>query len=337
MKNGREQSPLMLCLLSVLTTVMVIVVILAKRQGRQINTVDYMTPPANTLESPLEKWQEGVIEYDGKQYKYNSNLKIYLLMGVDKNGVVETAEDYTSGGQSDANFLLVADPDKMELSVFSINRNTMTDVVVYTEYGDILGTSPQQLCLQHAYGDGRKLSCNLSMSAVSKLFNNIPIDGYMAINMGGIPALNDSIGGVEVEVLPGAKDFNEGEHVNLMGKQAYDYLHDRDVDLFNSASLRQKRHEQYINAYLQKVKDMRSQGFGASAVASMYDSVVDYMVSSVDFTSLVSELLEYEYDDSRMYIVPGEMKQGELWEEYIVDDEDFYDMIIQVFYTEADN
>ena len=37
-----------------------------------------------------------------------------------------------------------------------------------------------------------------------------------------------------------------------------------------------------------------------------------------------------------MYIVPGEMQQGEVWEEYIVDQDEFYDLIMEVFYKKVE-
>ncbi len=60
-----------------------------------------------TQDSGQEKWQEGVVAYQGKEYLYNTDIKTYLMMGVDINGPVQQSSDYTQGGQSDALFLLV--------------------------------------------------------------------------------------------------------------------------------------------------------------------------------------------------------------------------------------
>jgi hypothetical protein len=46
--------------------------------------------------------------------------------------------------------------------------------------------------------------------------------------------------------------------------------------------------------------------------------------------------MQYEYDDSRMYTVPGETVEGGNYEEYQVDDDALYDLIIQVFYKEVE-
>lgn len=82
-----------------------------------------------------EKWQEGTITYKGKDYHYNSNLRVFLMMGIDNDDPVATAPDYVSGGQSDAMFLLIVDSLNQKLQVISINRNTMTDIKLCDEEG----------------------------------------------------------------------------------------------------------------------------------------------------------------------------------------------------------
>ncbi len=99
-------------------------------------------------------------------------------MGIDRDGVVENAYDYQSGGQSDAMFLLVTNPRSMELKVVAINRNTMTEVQMFDKDGASLGKHTAQICVQHGFGDGKKYSCNLAANAVKNLFYQIPIDGY---------------------------------------------------------------------------------------------------------------------------------------------------------------
>ena len=41
-----------------------------------------------TQDSGQEKWQEGVVAYQGKEYLYNTDIKTYLMMGVDIDGPV---------------------------------------------------------------------------------------------------------------------------------------------------------------------------------------------------------------------------------------------------------
>ena len=98
-----------------------------------------------------EKWQEGTVTYKGKDYRYNSNLRVFLMMGIDNDDPVATASDYTNGGQSDAMFLLVVDSLNQKLQVISINRNTMTDIKLCDQEGYSMGTIQGQICLQHAF------------------------------------------------------------------------------------------------------------------------------------------------------------------------------------------
>lgn len=288
----------------------------------------------------LGKWQEGIISYNGRKYLYNNENRIYLFLGIDKDDPVEKAPDYISGGQSDAMFLLVTNAAENTLSVVSINRNTMTNIETYSDQGTKLGTRTMQICLQHGYGDGMKLSCSLTMDAVSHLFYNLPIDGYLALNMGGIPMMNDSVGGVEVEVLqdlsyPDAGvELTAGDRITLNGTEAYYYLRGRDINEFDSATYRLRRQEQYITSYLGKLKEYM--GNSSSKALDVYNAISDYLVTNMSATEIITELAGYDYDPERLYTVPGETVMGEIYEEYYVDEDALYDLIINVFYKEAE-
>ena len=58
------------------------------------------------------------ITYNGKKYKYNSDLRTMLFMGVDKNEVVTVKENTGRSGQSDCLVLLVLDTDKKDNYAF---------------------------------------------------------------------------------------------------------------------------------------------------------------------------------------------------------------------------
>ena len=289
----------------------------------------------------LEKWQEGDVSYQGKSYRYNSDIHTYLMMGIDKDEPVAQAKDYISGGQSDAMFLLVTDSKNQTLKVISINRNSITPIEVYDENGYSLDTIDAQICLQHAYGDGKKLSCMRSVDAVSQMFDNIPISGYLAMNMGGIPLMNDAIGGVELTALQSISVPDEGIHIKmgqtltLNGQEAYYYLKGRDTHEFGSATKRLRREEQYIIAYMDKLKGIS--GGNAAGVVDIYDSISDYLVTSVDFTSLITELMDYDFSQNQLYTVPGETVAGEpvdgqTYEEYHIDEDGLKKLIMEVFY-----
>lgn len=40
-------------------------------------------------------------------------------------------------------------------------------------------------------------------------------------------------------------------------------------------------------------------------VTEIYNSVSDYLVTSVDFTSMIEQLMNYSFSEDQMYTVPG--------------------------------
>jgi LCP family protein required for cell wall assembly len=287
----------------------------------------------------VEKWQEGAVRYNDKVYRYNTAIKTYLFMGIDVDGKVQKAADGISGGQSDAMFLLVCDSGNEKMSVIAINRNTMTDVDVYDKDSKFVGTYNLQICLQHAYGDGMRVSCLRSVDAVSSLFYDIPISGYIALNLDGIPILNDSVGGVTVQVLNdisyASKDveLHEGDIVTLTGDEAYAYLRYRDTSKFGSADARLNRQMEYIGAFFKQAKSKIKTSDDAMKV---YNSLEDYMVTSLDFSKLVDELLDYGLDESDIYSLEGETIKATTFEEFHVDEDALYELILNIFYNEVD-
>lgn len=333
LNRKKQNNVIYLLFIALLVAVLAIILVLALKKRTPVEAANESVQFDDT-EADAEKWQEGVISYNGKRYKFNNNIRTYLYMGIDNDDPVKTAPDSVSGGQSDAMFLLVVDEKEEKLSVLAIHRNTMADVDVYDKDGNFQGTYKLQICLAHGYGDGMRTSCSRSVDAVSRLLYNLPINGYLALNMGGIPMLNDAVGGVTVEVLNDLDNpsrgvsLKEGETVTLNGDEAYVYLRSRDTKEYDSASVRLKRQIQYIENFMEKGKNL---SIGSATQA--YNATSDYIVTNIDFASLAEEVLSCEFDSSRMYEVPGEVTMGETYEEYYVDEEALYEMIIEIFYV----
>ena len=289
-----------------------------------------------TENSMAGKWSEGVIEYNGTKYIYNSSNRVYLLMGVAKEGPATRGEDYVHGGQSDAMFLLITDKEKQKISVVPINRNTMTDIRLCDLNGNYYGTFKAQICLQHGYGDGLKGSCQKTAEAVSKLFDGIPINGYIAMNMDAMMILNRLAGGVTVEVLEDV-DYDRfdvhlkaGETVTLTDEQAYAYLRKRDTKEFGTADRRLEREKQYALALYEKLKE--AAGGDKSKALDMYAELEDYIVTNIVFADVAEDLMRYGFDESNMYEIPGETVQGKNLEEFYIDKNALYDIIISILY-----
>lgn len=283
-------------------------------------------------------WKEGWVKYNGQVYAYNEDILTFLVMGIDKNRDVKEVEEGTNGGQADALFLVVLNPHDNSLSVIGINRNTMTDISVYDDNGAYVNTIKAQIAVQHGFGNGVEESCEYQVNAVQHLFYEMPVHGYAAINMSAIGPLTDMVGGVDVVALEDIKSGNstvikEGEEVHLEGDLAFAYIHNRDTKEFGSADHRLERQKQFITTYLQKVKQKTKEDIGFPI--SVYQSIAPQTVTSLtvdEMTYLVSIAKDYSFDENYLYTLKGETKQGDVFEEFYVDETDLFELILKIFY-----
>lgn len=283
-------------------------------------------------------WKEGWVKYNGQIYAYNEDILTFLVMGIDKNRDVKEVEEGTNGGQADALFLVVLNPHDNSLSVIGINRNTMTDISVYDDNGAYVNTIKAQITVQHGFGNGVEESCEYQVNAVQHLFYEMPVHGYAAINMSAIGPLTDMVGGVDVVALEDIKSGNstvikEGEEVHLEGDLAFAYIHNRDTKEFGSADHRLERQKQFITTYLQKVKQKTKEDIGFPI--SVYQSIAPQTVTSLtvdEMTYLVSIAKDYSFDENYLYTLKGETKQGDVFEEFYVDETDLFELILKIFY-----
>lgn len=288
-----------------------------------------------------EDWQQGDIRYNGIHYRYNEDILTFLFMGIDRMTEVKEAENGQDGGQSDAIFLLVLNPHKKEISVIGVPRDTMTDVEMYYEEGTYWKTAKTQLAVQHGYGDGAEVSCERSRDAVSRLFYGLPIHGYCAINMGAIPLINDAVGGIELEAVEtlNFKDFKikEGEKIHLKGMDAYYYLHNRDINSFNSAGRRLERQKQYLTAYAKAAMDKIKEDL--TFPVTLYNTLSKYMVTDIsldEISYLATQAAGYGFSGENLRSLAGATVQGEIYEEFYPDEKALYELILDVFYEEVE-
>lgn len=285
-------------------------------------------------------WEEGWVRYDGKIYEYNEDILTFLVMGIDKEGKVKESKDSVSGGQADALFLVVANPDKKSIEVIAVNRDTMTEIQMYG-YNENNQKVVAQIAAQHGFGDGLEKSCELTRDAVSKLFYDLPIHGYVSINMGAISRLNDAIGGVNVTVMEDMtkvkKSWNEGTDITLEGKDAYTYIRWRNMNEFESSRNRLARQKQYVGAFVNKAKEATKQDI--TLPITLYSELSKYMVTDIkveEVAYLVSQLLDYEFKADAIYTLEGTTQMGEKHEEFYPDKDALKQLMIDVFYREVE-
>lgn len=280
--------------------------------------------------------------YNGHKYLRNKNISSTLLMGIDKRNENSNTEIYGEGGQADAIFLLALDTQTGKGTVFGISRDTMADINVYDTNGTFTGTKKMQLCLAYGYGNGKEESCKNMAVAVSRLFYGIPINSYAAIDLDGISILNDAVGGVTVTVPDDLSKFDpaltKGACVTLQGNQAETFIRSRDTSIGpDSNTFRLQRQQEYVNAYIPQAIAKTKEDI--STPINIFNSVQDYANTNIDapkVTYLASEFVQNGFSTEQMLTVPGEAKMGDKYAEYHINNEEFYEMILSVFYTRAD-
>lgn len=302
--------------------------------------------PSLELEMAGEEYDDDVVLYNGVPYKYNEDILTFLVMGTDSLEPLpkpDEIEDYTLGGQADTLFLVVVNPHIREIQVIAINRNSMTEIDVYDKENNYVRTDLLQVCLQHGYGSGLEDSCERQVQTVSRMFFDLPIHGYLAMNMAAVPILNDCVGGVTLEVMediPWGTDViaqGKGNTVTLEGMDAYYYLQYRDVEVFDSASMRLARQKQYLNAFAhQAIMETKK---NITFPLDVINAISDYMVTDINtskVTYLATTYIGYSFNINGIYSLQGEtMIGGGGFEEFYVDDDALYDLIINLFYEEV--
>lgn len=288
-------------------------------------------------------WQADWVRYNGQVYDYNEDIITFLIMGIDKDDeVVQKMDGGVYGGQADALFLMVLNPHDQSIKIIGINRNTMTDVDMYDEYGRYQNTVISQIALQHGFGDGMEQSCLYQVKAVSNLFYQLPIHGYAAINMSAIPVLNDQVGGVDVTVLEDLTQFDkslkEGARVHLEGKTAFYYVKGRDTNVFASNDSRLLRQKQYLTAFIDTARSMTRDD--PNAAVELFSSITNMMVTNItadEISYLAPSISSYSFDQNDIKVIEGQtIKNGE-YEEFYIDEDDLYKTIIDIFYEKVDD
>lgn len=298
---------------------------------------------ANTSQPEMGDRQEesGLVSRNGKKYKYNEDMINILCMGIDKTSdLSDEAAASGENGQADTIFLLTLNTKEKKMALIGLSRDTMTAIRTYDYQGNYVGETINHLGLAYAFGDGKEESGKLMTEAVSKLLYEMPIHGYVAVNMNAIQKLNDSVGGVQItlteDMVLNGETFTKGKTLRLSGEQASSFVRMRDTMQEGSNNLRMERQKQYALAFINEAK--REIKKNITVVAALYQDLSEDMVTSIglDETVYLASLLpemNFQMDDIRM--VQGEIRQGSVYEEFYVDEDALLDLIFEEFYTEV--
>ena len=301
------------------------------------------------VDEAARRRREGWIQVDGQWYSPKTDIETLLVIDVDQTEPFADSGSYNNDGQADFLMLAIFDRKQKEMTVLHINRDTMTEISVYDRNGLYAGTQTAQIALAHAYGDGMEKSCENTVNAVSQLFYGLPIHGYCALNMEVVPLLNDAVGGVDVVIPESAAGadmgingtrhktgWKTGQQVHLMGNDAYTFIRYRDTDQAQSAEARLERQKTYLQAFIaQAVNAVKSD---LTLPLTLYTTISPYMVTDItaqEAVHIASEAVSYSFSGENLYSMEGEVRMGEIFEEFYPDETALYELILQVFYEEV--
>lgn len=285
-----------------------------------------------------ENERDDLIVYDGKKYQYNDHLSNYLFMGIDTREPIEGYENRGNSGQADAVFFVSYDRAKQTIQCLAIPRDTITTIHILNPEGTDMGYSQDHLSLQYAFGDGKEESCSLMKEAVSNMLYGVPILGYCAINMDGIPVAVKTVGDVELTVPNDSlesvnPEFKEGAEVLITEENAEQFVRYRDVNVSHSAISRTERQKVFLKVFAQKAKE-DSEG-NTTLIVDMYEALEPYMVTNMG-NDVFAKLLQAKFDsDSGIVDVPGAKVQGTSFDEFHVDDNQLFELVLRMFYKEV--
>ncbi|CDC93766.1 putative uncharacterized protein [Firmicutes bacterium CAG:227] len=285
-----------------------------------------------TSQAEVSQASDDTIEYNGHKYEYNTDLENYLFIGVDKKEEVTLQDTPGTAGQADCVMILSANKQTKKVKVLQVSRDSMTDVDIYDANGNYYTSVRAQIATQYAYGDGKQSSCLAMEKTVSELLYDLPIAGYVSLDIAGIHAINDAVGGVTITVPEDYtyidSAFQKGAEITLTGDLAELYVRYRDINQEGSNNERMRRQTQYIPALISTIRKNTS---GIASYYNLYkDVLAPYMVTDLGETQ-IDRLSSYELEEETEY-VPGEVVPGEVNEEFHVNEEQLRDLLINMFY-----
>lgn len=295
--------------------------------------------PSPPKPSPTPEFSgKATIEHKGKQYVLKEDVFSILFMGIDTTDAKQYDQIGFNSNQADSLILAVIEPSADAISFINIPRNTLTAVKQLDVNMNYARTTLSPICIQHAFGDGAALSCELTREAASNLLYGVSINRYVALNLDGLFKANDAIGGVTVKLLDDMTEFNskmkKGETYTLNGKDAQIYVARRLGKNLDGKNLtRVNRQVQYYKAFFTKAKDELQQSpmFALDLYNSMKDSMhTDLTTDEVIYLS--KTVIRMDMNEDRIHTLQG--TADEQTDDFYVDDDALKDLLIDVFYSE---
>ena len=282
------------------------------------------------------RYEETQVEFQGETYRLRSNLTAILFLGIDQAAREPGEADGRSGGNADFLRLVVVDSNEKTVSQIQIDRDTVAMAPTLNLIGQRTDAQPMQIALSHSFGDGKNESCELTVEAVSGLLLDIPIPYFAALNLDGIEALNDFVGGVTVTV---EDDFSgidpamvQGTSMRLTGKQAETFVRNRRDLPVGTNEARMARQQAYLTGMIEIIQENLKQD--KEYIGRLFDALSPYLVTNLSRAQMVNTAWKArDYGQQPLRVIPGSRRIGGTgYAEFIPDEEALRQIILSVFY-----
>lgn len=201
-------------------------------------------------------------------------------------------------GLTDTMLLLRFDPEKRKLSVLSVPRDTRTYIA---DHG------MTKINEANYYGGPA-----LSAKSVSELLGGVGIDRYVTINVQGVEALIEALGGVTVHVPRDMKYQDDSQHLYINLKAGRQHLNgDQTLQLLryrydeNGDIGRIQRQQMVMRALMEQALN--------PATVARFPKILSVVQSHIDTNLTVEELValvgfgtQVNRSNTKMLMVPGE-------------------------------
>ena len=222
------------------------------------------------------RWiDDNTVYIDSELYGFDHRMETYLFIGTDNSGNLVTykgletdadstgadsearGEENYQGGMADYLLLLVMDHTTDTYGAIAIDRNTITEVDMLDENGELFGVKDMQICTSHWYGRDGEESAENTAKAVRNLLGELEyIDGYFVRNMQEIELLNHTVGGVTLTIEDDMENvdpaFVKGSTITLTDEQAEKYLRARMAVGEGDNASRMRRQQTYMESFFIK-------------------------------------------------------------------------------------
>ena len=278
------------------------------------------------------------IIYKGQIYKYNHDVASMLFMGIDRRNLEEY--DVTGlGGQADVIVVMAMNFRDGSTKMLTIPRDTYTDVAIYSLGGTYVGMEKQQICLAYAYGDGKEKSAENVLATVRRIFYNVPIRTYFALDLDGIAKMNDAVGGVDVTSPETIGSFASGKDYHLVGMEAESFVRDRNHETADANLYRMQRQEIYAKSFMNTVISQTKKDL--QTPLKLFNESAPYSCTNLNpatVTAMASGVVTSRGMSFDVQQVPGEVSMAdEEHAKYTIDEEAFFEQFLSVYYTKVDS